>query len=304
MSNPTTKELEKPVATDSRAIDTYINRVKYLPPTPTLMIQLINLFHRHDADVDEITKLLQRDPALSAEVLRRCRNSFFGGDQPARDINEAVFCLGFYEVYQITVTLFGMRMLAVEKEAPGFPAEQLRWHSSVTGIAAGKLAQRLNAPEGTAFTAGLLHDVGKFVLAMAEGKKYVALLEASKRTGISLSLAEKARFGFDHSELGARLLQRWGLPEEVVASALGHNEEYGHGNLQSLVFIISLSSRLANHIASQNPTGRLVEMSGVKPLMEALGLQETEVQEWEQAVREKVKQLPGLMMAWTDSSGL
>src|ERR1700734_3029002 len=100
-----------------QALDAYLDGIRHLPPPPTVMIQLINLFRQQDAELDEIVALLRRDAALAAEILRRCNNSFMNGEEAAGDINEAVFRLGFYEVYQITVTLFSLRMLNVEKEA-------------------------------------------------------------------------------------------------------------------------------------------------------------------------------------------
>lgn len=286
------------------ALDAYIDRIKHLPPTPTLMIQLMNLFRQQNADLDEIVALLRRDPALSAEVLRRCNHVFMDKNGAARDINEAVFCLGFHEIYQITVSLFSMRMLSIEKDVPKFPAELLRQHSSITAIAAGELAPGLNISEGIAFTAGLLHDIGKLALALAEGEAYAAVFKECQRNGASLSAAEKSRFGFNHNEVGGRLLQRWGVPEEIVAPAVGHNEPGKSGELQMLVGITSLSSQLANYLERGKTEKPFSEMPGVKPLVEALGLNEGELIEWELATRIKVKRLPGLITAWSDSAGL
>jgi putative nucleotidyltransferase with HDIG domain len=290
-------KVSEPKDAEHQALDAYLDRIRHLPPPPTVMIQLINLFRQQNADLDEIVELLRRDPALTAEVLRRCNNSFMDEDQVARDINEAVFCLGFYEVYQITVTLFSLRMLNIEKEAPRFPAEQLRRHSTITGIAAGELAQELNLSEGVAFTAGLLHDVGKLALALAEGEAYAKVLGDCERAGTSLSEAEKSNFGFNHSELGGRLLQRWGVPEEVVLPALGHNDPAQPGELQNYVAITNLSSRLANRFEQKKTTCPFLEMPGVKPLVEFLELRKEQIQAWETAVRNKIKQLPAFMGA-------
>jgi putative nucleotidyltransferase with HDIG domain len=284
-----------PKSTEYEALDAYLDRIHHLPPPPTLMIQLINLFRQQSADVDEIVALLRRDPALSAEVLRRCNNSFMGHDEQARDITEAVFCLGFYEVYRITVSLFNMRMLNVEKEAPRFPAEQLRRHSSITGIAAGELALQLELSEGVAFTAGLLHDIGKLALALAEGEPYANILKECERNGTSLSAAEKSTFGFNHSELGARLLQRWGVPEDVVLPALGHNDAAQPGEAQVYVAITNLASQLANRIEQKTNSGPFWDLPGVKATMEFLNLNEKQVLGWEAVVRTKARELSALM---------
>jgi putative nucleotidyltransferase with HDIG domain len=283
----------RPTRVDPHVLDTYIDGIKHLPPTPTLMIQLIELFRQPDTDVDEIVTLLSRDPALSVEVLRRCNSAYFALDTPVMDINEAVFRMGFYEIYQMTVSLFGMRALTPKENVPGFSAETLQRHSSITAIAAGALALEADESEGIAFTAGLLHDVGKLVLALGERDKYVAVVEECRSSGSSLSEREKMIFGFNHDEVGARLLQRWGVPVEVVMPALGHNDPKPTGEWHRCVAITNLGSRMANYIEQEKEKAPMpfVQLPGVKPLTDFLKLNDNQVTQWEQAVRAKVEQI-------------
>jgi HD-like signal output (HDOD) protein len=130
------------------------------------------------------------------------------------------------------------------------------------------------------------------------------MMKECEHTGESLSARERIAFGFSHSELGARLLDRWGVPEEVVLPVLGHNDSGGTEESQRYVAITNLASRLAAYIEQKNPATPFVEEPGVKPLAEFLGLENGAIAEWEQAVRKKLKNLPGLMMACSDSSCL
>jgi putative nucleotidyltransferase with HDIG domain len=278
-------------------LDAYLGGIKHLPPTPTLMIQLLELFRQPSVDVDDIVILLRRDTALSVEVLRRCNSSYFGLETPVMDINEAVFQLGFYEVYQMTVSLAGMKTMTPKETIPGFQAQTLQRHSSIAAIAAGELAREVDESEGIAFTAGLLHDVGKLVLALGERERYVAVLDGCKRTGASLSETEKTLFGFNHDEVGARLLQRWGVPVEVVMPALRHNDFKPDGEWQQFVAITSMASRLANHIEQEKAPMPFIQLPGVRPLTEFLQLNISQVPEWEELVREKVKEMPELLRA-------
>ena len=284
----------KPARMDPHALDTYIEGIKHLPPAPTLMLQLIELFRQPDVDADEIVAVLSRDPALSVEVLRRCNSAYFAQDAPVMDINEAVFRMGFYEVYQMTVSLSGMRALTPGENVPGFSAEALQRHSNITAIAAGALALEADESEGIAFTAGLLHDVGKLVLALGERDKYVTVMENCRDSGASLSETEKMVFGFNHDEVGARLLQRWGVPVEVVMPALGHNDPKPSGEWHRFVAITNLSSRMANYIEQKKTPGRMpfVQLPDVKPLTDFLKLKDNQVADWEEVVRAKVEQLP------------
>lgn len=281
----------KPTRVDPHLLDSYIEGIQHLPPTPTLMIQLIELFRQPDTDVDEIVSLLRRDPALCVEVLRRCNSAYFAQDTPVMDINEAVFRMGFYEIYQMTVSLSGMRALTPRENVPGFSAEALQRHSNITAIAAGALALEIEESEGIAFTAGLLHDVGKLVLALGERDKYVAVVEECRTSGVSLSEREKTIFGFNHDEIGARLLQRWGVPVEVVMPALGHNDPEPSGEWHRFVAITNMGSRMANYIEQKKATMPFIQLPGVKPLADSLKLKDSQVTEWGRVVCSKVEQI-------------
>ena len=284
--------LEQTIGTEN-SLDAFLDGIECLPPTPTVLIRLIDMFRRPDVDVDDIVQLLRRDPALSVEVLRRCNNSFFGNGSTIKDVNEAVYRLGFYEVYQITVTIFGMRVLTAPTIVPGFPAEELRRHSSIAAIAAGALARDVGLSEGVAFTTALLHDVGKLTFALAEKARYVALIGHCQRAGASLSQSEKQVFGFDHAEVGAHLLHRWGLPEEVTMPVLSHAAPAASGALEPLEVLTQSTSELANHIAA-NGGGVFSGTPEGKHLMEFFKLQANQLDGWEYLVRSKVKQLASL----------
>ena len=272
------------------SLDAYLDGIENLPPTPMVLIKLIGLFRQAHADVDDIVQLLRRDPALSAEVLRRCNNSLFGSDAPTKDVNEAVYRLGFYEVYQAAVLLFGMRVMSTKKMAPGFPVEELRRHSSIAAIAGGGLARRVGVSEGIAFTAGLLHDIGKLVMAIAEQDRYVELMKHCERAGTSLSKAEEKIFGFNHSQVGAQLLRRWEVPEEISAPVLGHTVP---GELDSLTILTRSASELARHIMADSKLVFSATPQG-NQLMNLLGLETDHVDDWEREVRSKVAQLGSL----------
>jgi len=227
-------------------LDGYLDAVEHLPPTPALMIRLIDLFRQPDRDVDEVVGLMRQDPAVTAEVLRRCNSSFFGNDEPVMDIYDAVFRLGFYEVYRVTVALFGQQSMATAKVAQGIDVELLWRHSAMTAIAGGAMARHLGESEGIAFTAGLLHDVGKIVMASAEGARYADLLRQHGYKGLAPLFEEKVLFGFSHDGIGARLLQRWGVPEEVWMPVLGHHQTEWEGPCARMAAIVNLANLMAH----------------------------------------------------------
>lgn len=283
-----------PVSAD--ALDLYLDGIKNLPPTPALMIKLIELFRRADSDVDEVVKLMRRDPALAAEVLRRCNLSLVGEEEPVTDINDALFRLGFYEVYRLSVSLFGMQALTLAKDLKDFPAERLRRHSGITAIAASLIAREVGESEGIAFTVGLLHDVGKVALAAAEGSRYTALLQACGQSGALLSAAEKTAFGFNHGEIGARLLIRWGVPDEISIPVLGHHHGSWSGAYDRLVSVVDLANLMAHQI-QRNFAAKFHTLPAVQMAMHSLGLEPEQIFVVKYQVRKSLEKLPVLAAA-------
>jgi len=282
-----TTTLSAPVGDIKKSPDDYLARIENLPPTPAVLIKLIELFRESDVDADDIVQLLRRDPALAMEVLRTCNSSLFCGGGDIKDINEAVYRLGFYEVYQITVTLFGMRALTSPDLTPGFPAAELRRHSSMAALSAGSFARAVGLPEGIAFTTALLHDLGKLAFALAEPARYVALIEQARVTGASLSKLEEQNFGFTHADLGAQLLRRWGMPEDVVLPVLGHASPAAPEKTEPMQVLVQAASELANHIEAGSKVKFSATPEGER-LREFFRLRSTDVDGWENLMRAKV----------------
>lgn len=292
----TEMETASPVQTaapDHRRLQHYLDGVKTLPPTPALMIKLIDLFRRPDRDADEIVALIQRDPALAAEVLRRCKKSFFGTGTPVADIHEAVFRLGFYEVYRITIGLFGIRAQALKNNPCNFPVEAWREHSHLTGIAAGLVAREVAEPEGMVFITGLLHDIGKIILAGAEGPQYASMVAAHGSHGDALAQAETAVFGFNHGHIGSLLLSRWGIADQVTVPVWEHHCLTWSGTHGKIAAILQLTDLLAHHI-QDSTSGVFSEQSEVRPVIEFLKLDIEQTTTLEVMVRTQLKQMPPL----------
>ena len=232
--------------------DQYIDQVTDLPPAPTVATELLGLFGDPNHDIDRIVELIGHDQSLTVDVLRRCNSASFRGDEPTSDMFEAVMRLGFYEVYCVVAALVGARAMALGKTKGGLDVISLWRHSVVTAVAAATLARRVQEAEAIAFTAGLLHDIGKQVFSSVEGSTYADLVRQTGAFGQRLADAEQTAFGVSHASIGARLLARWGLPENVAAAALHH-----HGSpklaepFAQLAAIVSLANSLAHQMIDQ-----------------------------------------------------
>ena len=250
--------------------DHYIDLVKYLPPAPTVAIELLGLFDDPDRDIDRIVELISLDPSLTIEVLRRCNKASSGPGMDTSDMFDVVTRLGFYEVYCVVAAVVGARAMTMGKSQQTLDMANLWRHSVVTAVAAATLAKYLKQTEAVAFTAGLLHDIGKLVLVSVETSRYGDIINQTGTFGPMAAEAEESAFGVSHAHVGARLLSRWGLPEDITVATLHHHnapelaEPYGR-----LAAMVNLANSLAQQVAEPKPdlTELLEKNSGSMTLL-------------------------------------
>ena len=172
--------------------------------------------------------------------------------------------------------------------------ETLWRHSAITAIIGGTIARELGESEGIAFTAGLLHDVGKIVLAMEEKSHYADLCRECGTSGIPIHEAEKAAFGFSNSEVGALLLHRWGVPEQVFLPVLSHHDAFWTGPHERTAAIVYLANLIAHH-SEPAISGNLCEMPEAFHALELLELQTTDLPRLQQMALIEILRLGSLL---------
>lgn len=274
--------------------DHYIAKVKKLPPAPTVVTELLRLFSDPDHDLDQIVELISLEPSLTAEVLKLCNSASFAGSEPISDVFSAISRLGFYEVYCLVTALMGSRVVAVGDGKGGVDRMALWRHSVVTAVAAGRLARQSEETEAVAFTAGLLHDVGKTILSTAEPEIYAAMLQATGAHGARLVLAEEARLGASHAEVGGRLMSRWGLPSAVVAAVMSHHQSPATATRsERLAAIIQVANLLARTGEAALPTSEL--SAHERESLQIAGLNESDLPALVEETKTGLERVQGLL---------
>jgi len=227
-----------------RKIDDYINDANHLIPAPHILPQLMPLLSRSDTDNSRIVELISYDTSLTGSVLRICNSAFYSRGTAIDNLPQAVSRLGSREVYRITVAVTGAVTLSANQKSYGVEAADLWKHSVTAAIAAQLVAKEANEDEDVIFTAGILHDVGKIVLsAAAEGSVEKFLKETSG--GRSLVEVEEMILGCNHAEVGARLLERWKLPEHLIAAVRFHHKPAAAGKHIRLAACVYLGNFIA-----------------------------------------------------------
>ena len=230
-------------------LDEIIDKATYLPAFPRNVPQLLDLLNKEEVDADEVVNLIAFDPSLTANVMRLCNSAMMGGS-PATDLQEAVLRLGFSEVYQLVVALSSAKVLMPAQKGYGLNATELWQHSVATALAAKSLAEQTGEDASLLFTAGLLHDIGKVVLAHTLESKYTALLAEITEHQHSLLEAEKNLLGVQHAELGGRVLARWHFSAVTVAAVWFHHDPAlakPHARIASHVYLANMIAHFMGH---------------------------------------------------------
>lgn len=202
-----------------------VSRLGDLPALPSLYQEILAELQREDPSPNRVGEVVGRDVAMAAKLLQLVNSAFFGLFRAVHSPAEAVRYLGIETVKALVLSFHVFSEL---RPAPvhGFSAEGLWDHSLRVGMAARRIAwneTRATPVADSSFTSGLLHDVGRLVLATCLSDAYGAVLSQVGPDEEGLWRLEQVRLGASHAEVGAYLVGLWGLPQEIVeATALHH----------------------------------------------------------------------------------
>lgn len=194
-----------------------IEQAQKLPCAPWLLPKLMNVLHDPAAAAEQIEELIRLDSGLATATLRLANSAYFGNSTPCDTFSDAIVRLGFREMYRLVSTTMAARWLSHVVEGYGWEPGDLYRHSLTVAVAADLLAKQTGKvqPE-LAYTAGLIHDVGKLALAYVRGDSFEQVRTYQAQERCVWRAAERHVFGYDHTDVAAELLQSWSFPEDLV----------------------------------------------------------------------------------------
>jgi putative nucleotidyltransferase with HDIG domain len=207
-----------------------------LPPFPQVAVRVLQLANNENVQLHQLCDLISSDPAFASEVLTVSNSLLYAPRYPSTTILQAVAVLGANTLQGMCVTV-GVR--AYLGKTMSYPAMRGLWrHNLACAIIATRIANAGSIDKDTAYTAGILHDIGRMALAVIQPKGYAALLEKHRGVAASMLEAERELFGWDHCEIGRQLIGDWKLPqnfEAVVADHHSARSSDGHWDAAELV---------------------------------------------------------------------
>ncbi len=204
-----------------------IAQLNTLPSLPTLYNRLLREIQLPEANIKNVGQIIAQDIGMTAKILQLVNSAFFGLRRHVSNPSQAVMLLGLdtIKALVLSVHVFSQFRLAQLGE---ISLTQLQEHSLAVGTLAQKIIEQEQPNDHQvadfAFAAGLLHAVGRLVLAANLPADYSRALALARDNNLSLIEAERLVFEATHAEVGAYLLGIWGLPDPVVEALAYHPE--------------------------------------------------------------------------------
>lgn len=210
--------------------------------------RLLEILQDPEASTPEISTLIERDPALSIKVLQLANSAMFAPASPVHSIERAIVLLGFNTV-RFLITGVAVLQVAQKMPANDILTPENFWNSAFRGAVIAKyLAEIFNYSEpNEAYLAGLIREIGQIALIQCIYEKYLQVVEAARQAKIPVELKEKEILGFTHADVGALLVVKWNLDENLATAIAAYPFPSDYPDLEKkfLTALLSLADKLA-----------------------------------------------------------
>ncbi len=220
-----------------------------LPSFPQVAAKLLEVSRNDTASLEEIAKIVETDPGISVKVLELVNSAYYGLSRKVTTLSDAVVMLGLDEIKKMAMNMAVFENLFKEGQTNEFNRLIFWRHSLAVAVLSMKIAQRIEYPSPEeAYTAGLLHDVGKVFLDLLGRKDYGEFIRHLSESTDLVIEKERLELGLGHDDIGAFFCTQWQLPDSLVLAVKYHHQPFEHQDLtnqeKQLISIVSMADFL------------------------------------------------------------
>lgn len=213
-------------------------RLTELPSLPALLMEALQQLNDNQ-NTNILADKISQDPPLVARILRIANSSFYGMSREIGSMREAIVLLGINRVRDILVGVCFSKMLPVHHKDFDYT---LFWqHSMAVADCTRQLADYTGISPKFAFTAGLLHDIGRLIIVVLFPEAFSCILDDSKQ---HLAETERRLLGFDHMEIGGKAARNWNFPVVIQEAIELHEIPPTHNSTKSLTLLVYVANLL------------------------------------------------------------
>lgn len=203
-------------------IEELVDGVHDLVPLPKAYLRVRELVNDPDSSLDDVTKVIVNDTALTSRILRIANSAYMGLATKVETVNRAVQVLGLNQVHDLALAGAAVGSLT-RISTPGIDVSDFWRRSVYCAVVARIICKQRNLKSAERlFVSGLLHDTGHLLLANRRPEVYTGLKDKAIESGVPMAQVEQEVLGFTYAELGAALLENWQLPQAIILPVLHH----------------------------------------------------------------------------------
>ena len=252
-----------------------------LPPFSPILNRLLASLANEEISFVKLGDLIEKDPVMAGNLLHLVNSALYARRGSINSVRHALSLLGVNKLRNAVLGMSITRMWNQAHTPSSWSMARFNMHSSACAILSDLLAQRLNVnyAEG-AFVAGLLHDVGRLLIALALTEEYGRILQLHETEGKALVICEMEVTGLTHPELSAKALEIWNLPEPIQNAVRYHHDPASDPSAKGGEVILSRVLDAANQYVNSMGVSILKKCPGVADatLVESLGLPAEQLQ--------------------------
>ena len=232
-----------------------VDTITDLPSFPAAIQKATAVAADPRASAADLAAVIEVDAALTTKVLRITNSAFYGFSREISTVKEGVVILGFSAVRSLAVAVSAMKMFRGEN-SQRFNHEKFWYHCACSAFVAQQIGQLAPLPGGNdAFTAALLHDIGKIALDQYAHDAFMRLLETQRQRCSFTVAVEQEMIKTTHAEIGRHLTERWKLPVLLCEAIGGHHDP----SLAGKHAVLAMLSGLADLICTLNGIPSVIE---------------------------------------------
>lgn len=235
-------------------IRTTIQEVRDLPTLPTIAMQVMRITSNKESGINDLVEVIEVDVALTGKILRTANSAYYGVPRKIDSLKMALMIVGMEEIGNLVATASVLKVFPVRPGSSPFDLSRYWFHcAAVADLTLGLYENLGVAKPGGVYVAGLLHDIGRLVLHQYFNHHHIAIFERMKRDNLRPAQAEMAEIGVDHGHIGAWLIQRWNLPEEIITAVAQHHIRPEDSPIHGLSAVIDHADTLFYEMENRKP---------------------------------------------------
>lgn len=246
---------------EKRSIDEIVATIDKIPTLPEMSGEVLAALNEEEVEIDKVTRLIESDPAMAAQILKVANSPFSGTITTVSSIGHAIIILGLGEIKSLLL-VFAVQKFFAESEGERLSRKRLWTHSIVSSHIARFLARHFHCDsDDTLFLSALIHDVGKIVADQYFHEEFRRIIDYVETNHTTFNKAEKEILGATHYQIGAKLLQQWSFPRQVIMQVFHHHAPWQEQNFLTgsvIIYLANIFAKLAGY--PSHPKEKIIDI--------------------------------------------